>query len=246
MTDEEIQELQIRIAELEWFHSIDLGCGLVTPGSDESPAKLARLGLPDDLVGRSVLDIGAYDGFFSFEAERRGADRVLAVDTLAWERGATSGWPCFSLAHRVLSSAVEARKVDIHSLASAEIGSFDVVLCLGVLYHLRDPLSALEAVADVTGDLLVLETHTDATHLRRPAMVFYEGDELAGDASNWSGPNERMLATWLREVGFRDVEVVHRRSIGHRALRAFYRAGLRLDRFPGLFDQGRIVVHARK
>ena len=246
MNEEQARALRARVAELEWFHSIDLGSGIVTPGTDDSQAKLARLGMPEDLLGRSVLDIGAYDGFFSFEAERRGADRILAVDTLAWERGATSGWPCFSLAHRALSSGVETQKLDIHSIADAGIGSFDVVLCLGVIYHLRGPLAALEAVAEVTDDLLILETHTDATHLRRPAMVFYENDELAGDASNWCGPNERMLTMWLRDVGFRQVEIVHRRSIGHRALRALYRAGVKLHRFPALFDQGRVVLHARK
>ena len=246
MNDDEIRELARRVAELEWFHSIDLGSGVVTPGTDRSEEKLARLGLPEDLRGRSVLDIGAYDGFFSFAAERRGADRVLAVDTLAWERGPGSGWPCFSLAHSTLSSRVATQKLDIHTLAEAGIGTFDIVMCLGVVYHLKDPRRALKAVAEVTEDLLILETHTDVTHLRRPGVVFYEGDELAGDASNWCGPNERMLAMWLRDVGFREVEVVHRRSVGRRALRALYRAGIRLDQLPTLFDQGRVVVHARK
>jgi len=246
VSDENARALAERVEALSWFHSIDLGHGIVTPGSDDSAAKLTRLHLPEDLRGQTVLDIGAYDGFFSFAAERRGADRVLAVDTLAWERGDSSGRPCFELAHRALGSKVASQKVDIHDLAEAGIGTFDVVLCLGVIYHLRDPLRALEAVAQVTGDLLVLETHTDATHLRRPAMVFYEGDELAGDASNWCGPNEAQLESWLRDVGFREVKVVYRRSLAERAARAAYHAGLRLDRLPRLLDQGRVVVHARK
>jgi len=239
-------ELRSRIDELEWFHSIDLGGGLVTPGRDASAEKLGHLHLPPDLSGKTVLDIGAYDGFFSFAAEDRRAARVLAVDTLAWERGDTSGRPCFELAHRALGSSVESRKLDIHDVADAGIGTFDVVMCLGVLYHLREPLRALEAVSAVTDDLLVLETHTDATHLRRPAVVWYEGDELAGDASNWCGPNEAMLETWLRDVGFRDVEVVWRRPRRERLARAAYHAGVRLDRWPALYDQGRVVVQARK
>jgi len=246
MTGEEIRALRDSVASLDWFHSIDLGNGIVTPGTDDSPTKLARLGLPEDLSGKRVLDIGAYDGFFSFAAERRGADHVLSVDTLAWERGPRSGWPCYELAHRTLGSRAETQKIDIHAVADAGIGTFDVVMVLGVLYHLRNPLSALEAVAKVTDDLLVIETHTDATHLHRPAMVFYEGDELAGDASNWCGPNESLLVTWLRDVGFREIRVVYRRSLAQRAMRAFKHAGVRLDRLPGLLDQGRVVVQARK
>ncbi len=238
--------LREQVESLSWFHSIDLGGGLVTPGTDNSPQKYERLHLPESLAGKTVLDIGAYDGFFSFAAERLGADRVLAVDTLAWERGGASGWPCFELAHGVLGSRVEAQKVDIHDVADAGLGTFDVVFCLGVIYHLRDPLRALEAVAKVTNDLLVLETHTDATHVRRPAMVFYEGDELAGDASNWVGPNEALLASWLREAGFRDIRFVYRRTFFERAARAINHAGWRLNQFPGLLDQGRVVVHARK
>jgi len=246
MNENEVHDLRARVAELDWFHSIDLGTVGITPGTDDSQAKLARLQLPEDLRGKRVLDIGAYDGFFSFEAERRGADRVLALDTLAWERGDKSGWLCFSLAHEVLSSRVESQKLDIHTVSRAGIGSFDVVLCLGVLYHLKEPLVALEAVADATEDLLILETHTDANRVRRPAMVFYADNELAGDDSNWTGPNERLLIDWLREVGFREIEIVHRRSFGRRALRALYHGGVQLHRLPGLLNQGRVVIHARK
>jgi tRNA (mo5U34)-methyltransferase len=239
-------ELRRRIEQLEWFHSIDLGQGIITPGREDSAAKLEKLQLPADLSGKRVLDIGAYDGFFSFEAERRGAERVLAIDTLAWERGNASGRPCFELAHRALDSRVESQKLDIHDVADAGIGSFDVVLCLGVLYHLREPWRALEAVSAVTDDLLVLETATDATHLGKPALVYYPTDELAGDASNWVGPNEALLESWLREVGFREVHVVSRRPRVARLARAILRGGWRLDRWPALYDQGRVVAHARK
>jgi tRNA (mo5U34)-methyltransferase len=67
-----------------WWHQIDLGDGLITPGPDPSPEKLKGLAFPEDLAGMAVLDIGAYDGFFSFEAERRGAARVVAADYFCW------------------------------------------------------------------------------------------------------------------------------------------------------------------
>ena len=74
------EDLRAAVAAQGWFHTIDLGGGLVTDGRDESPRKLGWIGLPSDLRGRSVLDVGAWDGFFSFECERRGADRVVALD----------------------------------------------------------------------------------------------------------------------------------------------------------------------
>jgi tRNA (mo5U34)-methyltransferase len=239
-------ETRRQIAELDWFHSIDLGDGVITPGSDDSRAKLARLGLPEDLSGMSVLDIGAYDGFFAFEAERRGASRVLAIDTLAWERGARSGWPCFRLAHRVLNSRVEAKKLDVAALSREMLGGFDVVLLLGVLYHLEDPMAGLRAVADVTDGLLVVETHTDANRLARPAMAFYPTDELNDDPSNWWGPNEAALLGILRAVGFDHTRVVYRRPWLLRAARAIGRGIPKPTRMRSLADQGRVVMHARR
>ncbi|HRT55377.1 MAG TPA: hypothetical protein P5038_02005 [Candidatus Paceibacterota bacterium] len=81
-------ELRARVAQLRWHHSIDLGQGIITPGQDNSPRKLARLGLPESLAGKTVLDVGAWDGFFSFEAERRGratsaGHRFLLVERIA-------------------------------------------------------------------------------------------------------------------------------------------------------------------
>lgn len=83
------QELQAKADSVRWYHTIDLGHGLVTEGVDNSPERLARLRLPNDLSGRSVLDIGAWDDFFSFEAERRHASRVVATDHYAWHG---TGW----------------------------------------------------------------------------------------------------------------------------------------------------------
>src|SRR5204862_763819 len=132
-------ELQARADGIRWWHSIDLGHGIVTRGVDAAQAeRLSRLHLPSSLSGRSVLDIGAWDGFFSFEAERRGAARVVATDYYAWHGlgwGTGNGKAGFELARQTLRSRVEDVDIDVMELTPERIGTFDVVLFLGVLYH---------------------------------------------------------------------------------------------------------------
>ena len=144
------QDLRTRADALRWYHRIKLGHGVITQGVDNSPERLAKAHLPGDLSGRSVLDIGAWDGFFSFEAERRGASRVVAADHYAWHGtgwGTGEGKAGFQLAREVLNSRVEDSDTDVMDLSPERVGSFDVVLFLGVLYHLPNPLLALERVA---------------------------------------------------------------------------------------------------
>ena len=81
-------ELRAQADRFRWFHRIDLGHGVVTRGEDETQRKLATIRMPARLDGLSVLDIGAWDGFFSFEAERRGASRVVAIDPECWREPA--------------------------------------------------------------------------------------------------------------------------------------------------------------
>src|SRR5436190_19587079 len=139
-------ELRTAVEALEWHHTIDLGDGVGPPGRDPTPANLARINMPGSLAGKTVLDIGAWDGFYSFEAERRGASRVVAMDGFVWRN--ESGHPSkagFEFARRALGSAVEDVFLDVMDLAPERVGGvFDVVLFLGVLYHLRHPLLALE------------------------------------------------------------------------------------------------------
>ena len=243
------EELRRAVAAHRWFHTIDLGGGLVTNGRDESLRKTGWLDLPADLRGKSVLDIGAWDGFFSFEAERRGAERVVAVDPACWRPPAwgPAGWGTkrgFELAHRALGSKVESPDVDLEALSPGTVGTFDVVLFLGVLYHLPDPWPVLEAVASVSSGLLILETHADFIDLRRPAMAFYPGDEVEGDESNWCGPNPAWLRASLTRLGFSRVEVVHQESLPYRVARAAYRRVRGPHRVR--VQQGRVVVHARR
>jgi tRNA (mo5U34)-methyltransferase len=206
---DDLDTLKQEVAAIEWWHTIDLGRGIVTPGADPTPARLHQIHLPPSLANQTVLDVGAWDGFFSFEAERRGARRVLATDSFCWGHGGWGTKAGFDLARRALGSRVEDLEIDPLDLRPEKIGVFDVVLFLGVLYHMRHPLLALERVASVTGRQLILQTQVDLLAVTRPAIAFYEGNECNNDPTNWCGPNPPAVAAMLRAVGFTDVHVVH-------------------------------------
>lgn len=144
-----------RINAIDWYHTINLPGGVVTPGVNNSPLALARLDLPGSLAGKSVLDVGAWDGFYSFEAAKRGAARVLATDSFVWQgRWKQTG---FLLAREALGleRVVEDKFIDVMDLSPEALGeTFDVVLFLGLLYHLRDPVTALQRVSSVCDGLL--------------------------------------------------------------------------------------------
>jgi tRNA (mo5U34)-methyltransferase len=225
-------ELRRSVAGIRWFHTIDVGQGVVTPGESGNQRTLRRLGLPQRLDGLNVLDVGASDGFYSFEAERRGAQRVLAIDTFcSW--GTREG---FDLARRALRSRVEDKRIDVFELSPDTTGVFDLVLFLGVLYHLRHPLLALERIFSITGSHLILETHVDLLHCRRPAVAVYTGG---------CGPNTAAVIAMLRSVGFRRVAIVSQNSLPGRVARAVKKLVLgRPGNLLQTVDQGRLVVHA--
>jgi tRNA (mo5U34)-methyltransferase len=207
----DLEEIRAEMDKIWWWHTMELAPGIVTPGHDPTIQKLPTMGMPEDLTGLTVADICAWDGFFAFEAERRGASRVMAVDHFCWSKkvpwGSKAG---FDFAHRVLGSKVEERFLDVLDITPENTGEFDLVMLLGVLYHMRHPLMALEKVSAITRDMLILETHVDLTLIKRPAMAFYPGDELAHDPTNWFGPNEAAVVGMLKAVGFRKVECVSR------------------------------------
>ena len=238
-----VDELKKEVSHIKWFHSIDLGNGIVTPGVDRSARRLKGIHMPESLAGMSVLDVGTFDGFYAFEAERRGA-RVVATDTAVW-RNPYIGRSGFDLARRVLGSTVQDREIDVLELSPETVGTFDLVLFLGVLYHLPDPMLALERVASVTQTQLIMETHVDLLGSRRPAAAFYPADELADDSSNWWGPNLAAAKGMLHAVGFSRVEVVFVSPWPTRLARAAK------HRYHGksaltAVRQGRAVFHAFK
>ena len=240
-------ELEKRVAAHRWYHTIDLGNGIVTQGIDDTPVRLGQVQLPSSLRGKTVLDIGAWDGFFSFESERRGAARVVAADYYSWHG---SGWGAkagFQLAREALGSKVEDVDIDVMDIAPERLGTFDIVLFLGVLYHLRHPLLAIEKIAAVTREMLILETVVDLVGLGRPAMAFYPGRELNADPTNWWGPNQEAVIGMLKYAGFEEVQVVTPTPGAlYRGARAVWHRVKGRNRLIPAFRQDRAVFHARK
>jgi tRNA (mo5U34)-methyltransferase len=160
--------------------------------------QLLALNLPD-LTGKTVLDVGAGDGYFSFAAERFGASRVLAIDDGNW--GTTGGKRSFERLRKALASHVEDLEVDVLDISPETVGRFDVVLFLGMLFPMRHPLLALERVASVSRELLVVETLVDMTFLHSPAAAFYPSEKRTEKRSR-RGPNRAAVLGMLEAVGF--------------------------------------------
>lgn len=206
-----------RVNAVKWFHRIEVAPGICTPGHS-GPSKLEQIKMPENLAGWTVLDIGAWDGFFSFEAESRGAARVLATDWEAWTGNRVRN-VCrpprkagFDLAKELLGSQVEEKIISIYDISPLTVGNFDLVLFLGVFYHLWHPLYALEKLYAVTDKLLIVETATDNNVSGSARMVFCLG-KCHGDPSNWWYPNSECVIDMLYAVGFKQVDEVHRNSV---------------------------------
>lgn len=221
-------DLAARVAALApWFHNIDLGDGLTTAPDhflgDYPRFKYERFAdaIPADLTGRTVLDIGCNAGFYSFEMAKRGAARVLGIDED--DR--------YLAQARLVAEALDFPDVEFRNLSVYDVGAlgetFDLVIFMGVLYHLRHPLLALDLIrAHVAGDMMLFQTMQQGSrdvllvpedhpfHLpgttqppgffdnpAYPKMHFIER-EFAHDWTNWWAPNAACSQAMLRAAGF--------------------------------------------
>ena len=156
------EEMLAELKRLEpWFHSIELGEGVRTKTESvmgepvdhpRKPWETIQQCIPRDMRGKSLLDVGCNAGFYSFEAKRLGATRVLGVD--AQRQHVRQGL----FVRKVLGLDVEFRRLNVYELNPRTVGQFDVTLALGLLYHLKHPILALENLYQVTKELLVIET----------------------------------------------------------------------------------------
>ena len=205
-------ELERRVRSQKWFHIMDLGHGIITPGIMNPIGKEhgPRYHVPASLAGKTVLDIGAWDGAWSFEAKRRGAARVLATDSYSWGGGGWGDKRSFELAREVFALDVEDEYIDVLDLSPERIGTFDVVFFFGVIYHMRNPMIALDHLRSVTapGGLAIVESLSAMNRRKEPLLAFYPNTECGGDPTNWFAPNPPALRGMLQAAGFSDVTVV--------------------------------------
>jgi tRNA (mo5U34)-methyltransferase len=166
--------LRGQVAARDWYHTLELAPGVVTPGWFDTRSVVGEVPLPPSLAGKRCLDVGTFDGFWAFEMERRGAAEVVAIDLLDHAR---ADWPPnaepqtikemsrhkrggggFELAAQSLGSSVVRHELSVYDVDPAQLGSFDFVYMGSLLLHLRDPVRALDRLRQVcTGRLLVVD-----------------------------------------------------------------------------------------
>lgn len=206
-----------------WYHRIELPYGVLTPGW--APVRPDAYQLPADLSGKRVLDVGAWDGYWCFECLRRGAREVVAIDDFSDHLGALGdgdrrAWETFDLCRALLGYGEDRcprREMDVYDADENTLGRFDLVLCLGVLYHLRHPLLALDRLAAICdGEILVESAILDdfspyrggfghGYSGRQVVMEFYPGDQYASNDANWWVPTLHCLAAMVQAAGFSHV-----------------------------------------
>lgn len=216
-----------RVRALKWYHTLELGPGLVTEGWFDLRPLVSRYGLPERMDGMRVLDVGTWDGFWAFEMERRGA-QVVALDLdderdLDWPprrrptrfsaepRGAG-----FRLAKEILGSDVERVNMSIYEATPADLGTFDLVFCASVLLHLRDQFLALERIAGLCRDRFISVEEYDRTSSLVPFPVSRFLADREGAVVFWL-PSIRTWKRMLRSAGFDGVQERGRFDLADRA-----------------------------
>jgi tRNA (mo5U34)-methyltransferase len=203
-------------AGIVWHQRWEMYRDVHTPGLNPVATILDRAAVPEDLTGRTVLDIGTWNGGCAFECARRGAARVVGLGP---EDPEQTG---FCRIQRQLGlTNVDYVKGSVYDIDRSRLGTFDVVLLFGVIYHLRYPLLALDKVYEVAAQDLFVESHVIDRYFlaggettprrlarlsrrlpRTPLWRFYQFDELLGDGTNWFGPNLCALKAAVESAGF--------------------------------------------
>jgi len=222
-----------------WYHKIELPGGIVTPGW--APIDASKYGIPEDLTGKRVLDIGAWDGYWTFEALKRGAKEVVAIDDFSDNLGSLTPeqrpkWETFDLCReafgfkKLLYSDEMAEtgyknekgqgcfrfKLSVYDIE--QLGHFDVVFFFGTIYHLKNPLAALELISKICdGEIYIESAICDDYSPYRGGMdkgypnndmvaEFYPENQYGGNVNNWWVPTLECLGGMVRSVGFKNVQ----------------------------------------
>ena len=198
-------------AEPYWFQKIEVLPGFYSNGwSNPRLEKLPYFGLPEDLTGKRVLDIGCAEGFFSFEAEKRGAREVIGIDSFP------DSVRRFNIVKEARQSAATAFLMNVYDLEPKRLGTFDLVLFYGVFYHLKHPQYALERIHSVCAGDLLFQTFMleEPTVKGTPWARYYPHGMMSGKENELFDPtifwlfNSACCLAMLDSVGFVDSEVI--------------------------------------
>jgi len=218
-------ELLAKVQQIRWYHTMDLGHGVVTPGFFDHRPVLRRYHLPDSLSGCRVLDVATYNGFWAFEFERRGAAEVVATDIATMadidlapaRRAAMSAAELaqetgtgFALARTALGSKVRREIVDVYDLSPERMGgTFDLVMCSDLLLHLTNPIRALQRIRSVTrGSAYIADMYDQyLDHYGPTGLLHYRGG--TNDYVWWTFSLSG-LEQMIRDAGFRTVTMLDR------------------------------------
>lgn len=187
----------------QWYENFYFENGASTPGRSPSPKKLLALGLPNNLSNVQILDVGAYEGYYSIHCEQRGAE-VIANDFFIWNLKDDNSRSNFELIKKVTGSKIKTLESPI---AQLPIKKSDITLFLGVLYHVEDQIETLRMIRDTAKSLVILETLVDALDQPGPNLRYYPGNSLNGDITNQFGPNLEALQAMISQSGYRSWEL---------------------------------------
>lgn len=209
------QSIQEKINRVKfWRHRIEFGDGFFTPGW-RGRGYFLELPLEENLAGKSILDVGAWDGLFTFEAERRGATDLLATDVWAssefdeeWWGGIRNADEGFLTVKELLRSNARSMNCSVYDLSPEVIGKrYDIVLMIAVLYHLPDLFTALCRLAGVTREYAIVESLCDPDLPDDTALMRYDHSQ----PGLWWRPNALCLRNMLLDAGFSRVELTESR-----------------------------------
>jgi tRNA (mo5U34)-methyltransferase len=213
---DEMSNLRAEVERHSWYHTLELGDGVVTDGMFDHRPVLDRYPLPADLGGKRCLDVATMDGFWAFEMERRGAASVTAIDL---DDPEDLDWPAalrpdhdrtldetkaerFALAKRALGSQVERVTLSAYDLGP-ELGEFEFVFCGDLLLHLKDPITPVERIRSVcVGSAVIVNVIKRFRFRERVPLATLDGiDEFEWWTTNLAG-----LVRIVRAAGFDRVE----------------------------------------
>jgi tRNA (mo5U34)-methyltransferase len=218
-TSPEARRIFEKIQGIEWYHTIDLGHGIETPGRFNHRPLVELYKLPASLEGKRVLDVATNNGFWAFELERRGAREVIAVDvqkhseldvpprerpTLTPEKLGELRDTGFHVAKEILGSKAIRRNMSVYDVSPETVGKFDFVFCGDLLLHLMNPVQAAANICSVTsGEAYIVDCYSPFIP---QASMIYQG----ADQGTWWGFSFSALERILRDAGFKKVELLNK------------------------------------